>query len=176
MIPKSGKTTRRGWDKRRPSPIKVMKHHAMIHLNGGGIALCSLEDVPNLRGHCWRSNGNGYVTTRVWGGNRSKKYYMHRLILGLTRRQDEADHVNFIRWDNRRSNLRLSDHSKNNYRKMAGKSCGVSFSKNNKKWHAYIDCNGKRKNLGHHLTREAAVEARICAEKELFSEVKPRTE
>lgn len=45
---------------------------------------------------------------------------------------------------------------------------GTSFYKTYNKWVAYIQINGKRKNLGYFLTREEAIAARKAAEQKYY--------
>lgn len=64
-----------------------------------------------------------------------------------------VDHINHNGLDNRKANLRIATFSENrrNSRKAkdtSSKYKGVSWHKNNKKWHAGININGRRKHLG----------------------------
>jgi hypothetical protein len=90
-------------------------------------------------------------------------------------RGTQVDHINGDRSDNRWVNLRLATSSTNQMNAKrrsdnASGARGVSFCKITRKWYAYINVNGKRKDLGRHLSREDAAAARKAAEAEHFGE------
>ena len=98
--------------------------------------------------------GHG-VKNRVY-----KKIYMHRQILNANHEQ-LTDHRNRNGLDNRRSNLRLCNHIENAQNRCGDKNSiskykGVSFSKNAKKWEAYIDVHKRKKHLGLYNTETTA--------------------
>ena len=111
----------------------------------------------------------GYVGITIEG----KIYRAHRLawimMLGPLEDNQEIDHKNGIRNDNRLSNLRLSDrrdNSKNCAVRSDNKSGypGVSFQKSTQKWRARIVVDSKEKFLGSFDDKDDAIEARIEAE------------
>jgi hypothetical protein len=84
------------------------------------------------------------------GGLHSK--LLHRLIMDAGP-NDIIDHKNGNVLDNRKSNLRFATISENNQNRQLTKKNssgikGVSWHKQNKKWVAYINIDGKRINLG----------------------------
>lgn len=96
-----------------------------------------------------------------------KSYREHRLIwllmYGYMPEQD-IDHINGVRDDNRLANLRECSRSFNllNAVGRANNSTGhkgVSLQKNGK-YHAYINVNGKRNNIGYFDDLEVALLAR----------------
>jgi len=82
-----------------------MTEYKEIKLGGkkGGIAIVSVEDFDILSKYKWYLDKNGYVQGTVNG----KSMKMTHLIMNAARRQI-VDHINRIRTDNRRSNLRIS--------------------------------------------------------------------
>lgn len=67
-----------------------------------------------------------------------------------------VDHINGIKTDNRLENIRLVSHRENtssyyNKMKTTSKYTGVSWSKQNNKWHAQIRINGKQVHLGNFI-------------------------
>jgi hypothetical protein len=88
---------------------------------------------------------------------------MHRYILGVTDRNLYVDHINHDGLDNRRDNLRVCTLAENlrNQRAKAGRFKGVSFYSKRiaKPWAAFIQENGKRKNLGYFATEIEAAQA-----------------
>lgn len=88
-----------------------------LYTSKGVRILVSEEDYPLLSQWRWRLSDNGYVIRMIYvgGGRAGKKtrfIRMHHLILpkkeGL-----EVDHINGIRTDNRRENLRYCTKAQN---------------------------------------------------------------
>lgn len=84
-----------------------------IELRGGGKCLIDLEDLNKVSDavgdYYWYLNEHNYVL----GGNPSQR--MHRVIMD-TPKGMVVDHLNHVRWDNRKSNLRnctVSENAKN---------------------------------------------------------------
>lgn len=85
----------------------------------------------------------------------------------------EIDHINGIRHDNRISNLRLVDRGENlhNINKLredntSGKR-GISYKKECDSYHAYINKDGERINIGYFKTLDEAIDARRKKEIEM---------
>jgi len=79
-----------------------------------------------------------------------------------------VDHINRNRADNRWENLRECTNAENQYNASIKKIIpavvpGVCYNKADKKWHARINKDGKRKHLGFFDTIEEAAEARAKA-------------
>jgi hypothetical protein len=119
------------------------------------------EDQALVSQYTWYLTSHGYMATRAKQnspvGKPKQLIYMHRLIMGLP--EQEIDHINRDKLDNRRENLRLADRviqtnncniSKNNKSGING----VSFSKHRQKWIAY---RGNLRKAGF-PTKEAAEE------------------
>ena len=92
-------------------------------------------------------------------------------------RKVQVDHIHGrdSRNDNRKSNLRIVNMSKNGMNKKIQKNntsgvTGVSLNKNKTKWRARIKVNGKEKHLGEFVNFEDAVQERKNAEKKYFGE------
>lgn len=68
------------------------------------------DDYEKIISHCWSVGSDGYVRTTLKDSR--KKVLMHRFILDA-RESLEVDHVNRIRHDNRKSNLRIANRSQN---------------------------------------------------------------
>lgn len=95
-------------------------------------------------------------------GQKPTRTYMHRLILGLTDRKQESDHVDRNGLNNQRRNLRTATRSQNMKNRMAqrnktSKYLGVCWMQN--RWVAQIQSDNERpKQLGRFTTElEAAM-------------------
>lgn len=114
-------------------------------------------------------DGHGYLNIRVC----SRKYQAHRLawlyVYGEWP-EDQLDHINRNRSDNRIANLREVTNKQNhqNRSKPSNNTSGhpgVSWYKQNSKWVAHIMHNYKLIHLGYFTDVEEAVAARKAAEK-----------
>lgn len=122
----------------------------------------------------WKST-NGYIMCRVFG----VQYYTHRLIWKLTEGDEpvEIDHINGVRDDNRKINLRdvsRNSNAKNKQIPINNTSGvkGVSYHTRDDVWSAYITYNGSRISLGSFKSKDLAIEARSLKEVELYGEYK----
>ena len=97
----------------------------------------------------------GYLRFYFEGKKISNHRYIyeqyHNVKLKLN---EQIDHINMIKDDNRIDNLRIVNNSQNNQNKKKQKNCsskfkGVCFDKNVKKWKSQIKINGKVKHLGY---------------------------
>lgn len=117
-------------------------------------------------------NTKGYVQIMI----DQRNYLAHRLawlyMTGLWP-DDQVDHINHDKTDNRWSNLRPANDSQNQQNKpptrRSGSSglLGVTWSKAAGKWASQIKIEGRRIHLGLHETKEAAHQAYVNAKREL---------
>ena len=125
----------------------------------------------------WDVAGNidrqGYVQIKVGG----KVKMAHRLawLYVYGDLPEQIDHCNMNRADNRISNLREADNSRNSMNKRMQSNNttgfkGVTYHKGTKKFHAKIQANGLRKSLGYYETAEQAHHAYIIASGELHGQ------
>lgn len=118
--------------------------------------------------------GNGYAVIKIYG----KNYSAHRLAWLLTHGvwpENQIDHINGRRDDNRLCNLRLATWSENNRnakRRSDNTSGvkGVSFDKARDRWLARIKTDGYDRYLGRFDTPEEAHAAYCKAAAELHGE------
>jgi len=110
----------------------------------------------------------GYWVIKIKG----KRYKAHRLamaISGFEIDNNQVDHINGKRSDNRLCNLRLASHSKNQQNQAIPKNntsgvIGVYWAKNVQKWYSLIKLNGKTFNLGYYSDKNVAIEVRQFSE------------
>lgn len=81
-----------------------------------GKAIIDLDDVERCKRFKWGMYSNGYFYGNI---NKILRIRLHRFILGLDAwdKSNEVDHINRNRADNRKSNLRIVNHSENNKNK-----------------------------------------------------------
>jgi hypothetical protein len=119
---------------------------------------------------------SGYIVLTL----NSKQYKAHRVAWLYVHGEwpdDEIDHRNGDRSDNRISNLRLANSQENNQnrgfdRRNTTGYTGVFRSSDNKKFTSSISCENKRRHLGTFDTPEAAHEEYLRAKAE-FHEFQP---
>jgi hypothetical protein len=126
---------------------------------------CDVERVSGLR---WHLSGSGYAMRSAGGRAFRRGSYMHRVILGLDPDDPlECDHINGIKLDNRRANLRACTHAQNlqNVPGKRGKTSrfrGVHFDNGTGRWAARASIEGKTYYLGRHDTEDEAATAIIA--------------
>ncbi len=109
--------------------------------------------------------GKGYLGFRISlrPKERERNFRAHRVAFALmTGRwpQDQTDHKNRNKTDNRWDNLREANNSQNNVNRALQRNntsgfCGVDLVDNNR-WRARLKVDGKRYTLGQFATREEA--------------------
>ena len=120
-------------------------------------AIIDIEDISKVKNIKWRMNCNGYVIN-----NSNTSMFLHRRILNTDKM---VDHINGNRLDNRKSNLRICNHSQN---QMNANYKGVYDY--NERYIAKIKLNGKQKHIGVFDIYEEALYARWFAERIVFKE------
>lgn len=138
-------------------------------------------DLAELKWCAHRHHTRGFYAdreTRASGKRTTAK--LHRIILSriLNRAlssDEQCDHINLDKLDNRRGNLRLATRTQNKanspkYSNNKSGYKGVSWSNSNKKWHAQIRNNNKVINLGFFDDPKDAYEAYCKTAEQLFGE------
>lgn len=108
------------------------------------------SDFEWLSQYSWHFT-NGYATATVGKRPNRRTLYMHRLIMGEPEGMD-IDHINRVKLDNRRSNLRVCTRIENmnnqgvyqRYKTNKSGIAGVSFLARERKWRASFQYNGVR--------------------------------
>jgi hypothetical protein len=116
--------------------------------------------VSNVAGY---KTNHGYIVIMV----KQKEYRAHRLAyLYMTGKfpENDIDHINHIRDDNRWTNLRDATGSQNQANQAKRKNNtsgykGVSWNERDKRWRAQIKYMNKHIHIGHYTTAEEASEA-----------------
>lgn len=141
------------------------------------------EDYDLIKDYCWHKHQDGYLRTCYESytdenGKRHNKYIMMHQLLGKHYQignGNEVDHKNGKPFDNRKANLRESNHLLNMknvklFKNNKSGHKGVCYSKRERKWKAYIHCDKQKYHLGTFESFEDAVRVREEAEKKYFGE------
>jgi len=150
-----------------------------IELTNGMKVIVDDEDYNWLSEYSWRAQKCKTTYYAVFGkkeqGKKFKTVLMHRMILSVTERSIEVNHIDHDGLNNQTNNLRLSTHKQvtrtnREYRFKKSKYKGVSIEKRTQKYVARIYSNGKRINLGTFSSEIDAAKAYNLKAIELFGE------
>jgi hypothetical protein len=143
---------------RSPSAIQVDGDVERIPLcaRNGSIRAYAIIDATDAEwAGQWRWHlSNGYAVRCQWMGGKMREFRLHRELLALTHGDGtDGDHINRVRLDNRRQNLRPLPKGGNgqNQPSERGSSSqyrGVSWDKRLHKWKSYVRVEGKLLHLG----------------------------
>lgn len=115
-------------------------------------------DKELVLSHIWCIH-SGYATTNIKVNGKYRTFLLHRMLLSPTKEQ-QVDHKNGNRLDNRRKNIRLCsayENRKNKTKILATSGYkGVYKVDRKKPWCARISINGVTKHLGLFKTKKEA--------------------
>ena len=163
---KSGRTT----SCRRCNTYDLSGEYGICTMANDRKFFFDLEDYDLISQYCWADKGNGGYITGSAG--KYKKVYLHRLLMNPDKGY-VVDHINGLKYDNRKSNLRVCTQHQNNFNmplKCTNTSGCTGVGKMRNKWRARITVNKKEINLGYYDDFEDAVKARKAAEEKYFGE------
>jgi hypothetical protein len=138
---------------------------AYIELTKGKYAKIDISDVDIIKKYSWQYSSSGYA---VHKGETS--ILMHRYIIG-SKNEQEVDHINQDKLDNRRENLRICTHSENlsNRKKFNGSLTKYKgIYRRGDKFCAKIQKNNKVTHLGTFNTEEEAAKAYNIASESIY--------
>lgn len=140
----------------------------LITITKGNMVLVDDEDFEYLNHWKWQMHTGGYAYRTTGNTGNRRVIYMHREV-NKTPRGMITDHINGDKLDNRRSNLRTVNKSKNAINtglRSTNRSGhkGVSWSKLHNKWESYIWKNNKQIHLGIYDDITDAIKVRKKAE------------
>lgn len=144
----------------------------VIELDKGQAAIVDDEDFESLAQYRWFFSRKGYVTRRITKDGKRILLMMHRVIMGATHDQ-QVDHKNMNRLDNRRENLRFATRSQNGANSKARSSNRLGIKgvcARHGKFTAQINSMGKNTHLGTFDTAEEASAAYFSAAVKLHGE------
>lgn len=151
---------------------------AVIKLTKGLEAIVDEADYERINKYKWCASSDGYAKRNTYiplgnGKYKQKTVRMHSMIINVPKGM-EVDHINRIKTDYRKCNLRVVDRQQNCINKTNRKDSrsgykGVYFRSINK-WTSDISINGKRKYLGTFNNIIDAINAYNSKAKEYFGE------
>lgn len=123
-------------------------------IKNGKTFLIDIEDYEKVKDNNWHMDSAGYIVSTHGRG----RIFMHKFIIGCAIGM-KADHINGVRIDNRRSNLREATVQQNNFNRSKRQNCtskykGVKRVSNSKTWEAYITKSGVAYRIGSYKTEE----------------------
>jgi hypothetical protein len=126
------------------------------------VATVDADVVDELSQFRWALSKAGYAYRGIWRDGRGRILLLHRVLLGLDFGDSrQVDHINRDKLDNRRSNLRLSDCTRQQWNKGAGYGTslerGVHWQADKRRWRVEIWLYGRRHCLGRYGTEAEAV-------------------
>lgn len=137
-------------------------------------ALIDAADAEWAAQYPWHLTNKGYAGRCALIGGRVTTFRLHRELLGLTTAdQVDVDHINRVKLDCRRSNLRILPKGANaqntgGWRQASSSYRGVFFEKDSGKWAAKIHINGRLLNLGRFGSELEAAEVARAARARLM--------
>ncbi len=141
-----------------------------IPLTKGYLAIVDDDDFDFLNQWKWSATENGtktYACRHFVKNNKKSKLYMHRILCDAKL----VDHANGDSLDNRKSNLRPADKSKNGANTK--KWFGVFWNPKNRNWRSRISFKNKMVEVGSFHNRDEARRAYLKMKKYLFKEFAP---
>lgn len=123
------------------------------------VATVDDEDYERLNAFKWLLSPKGYIIRYEGPSDARIQYRMHNQVLGIASGSG-VDHIDGMKWNNMKYNLRVVSASTNCQNKQSGRNSsgykGVYFDKKRGKYKAAIGFNGRQITLGHFNTAEEA--------------------
>jgi hypothetical protein len=136
-----------------------------INLSENKKALIDDDDYDLISQFKWFSSKNRnvfYAEKTDFIGSKKIKTKMHRLILNITNKKNQIDHIDGNGLNNKKNNLRICSHS-TNLRNCKTPSTNTSGYKgvcwHNNRWEARMKVNGKIINFGNFNNKDKAIES-----------------
>lgn len=176
---KSERTKEFNKSKKKQNDYDLSGEFGIGYTSNGTKFYFDLEDYDKIKDYSWHTN-RGYIrTTKYYEDGSRITISMHNLLCPHND-NEEVDHLNRKKNDNRKSNLKPKTHLENMInvglkKNSTSKIIGVNWRSDNLTWRAFIRYNGKKYNLGCFVNKIDAIKARLAKEKELFGNNAPQS-
>ena len=132
------------------------------------VFLIDISDYEKVSKHTWHINDNGYFSTII----SNRKVYLHRFILDCFYNDGViVDHINGVRSDCRRVNLRKADRFINAWNAETNNKYGAkNIYKRGNKYDVRATYRGTTYHIGSFINLDKAIKARIDFENEHYPE------
>ena len=161
--------------RRKKNDYDLSKEYGIGYTSKGEEFYFDLEDYNLIKDYNWHIDAEGYVCTNIYRDNTKTHIKLHRLVMKCNDSKLDIDHINHIKYDNKKSNLRIVTRCQNNMNMSKRKDntsgvTGVVWYKTKNKWRAQIMVDKKNISLGYYKNFEDAVRVRKEAEEKYFGE------
>lgn len=133
----------------------------------GNMFLIDTEDLPLVTQFYWSKQTNDYIVRP------KDKKLLHRILTDCPKGK-VVDHINHLKYDNRKANLRVCSYTENQCNRLAKYNTKYGakgiFLDNRGKYRVTIILNRKTIHIGYFDTLEQAIEERRKAENEYYGE------
>ena len=160
--------------KRKYNTYKFNEDCVSVFDENGNEFYIDFDDLDKIKNRYWYKTNEGYIVSRI---NHTESFtILHRFLLEIEELTEfEVDHINHIKHDNRKENLRICTPSQNKMniglrRNNTSGVTGVGWQKNMCMWRSRIKKNKVEIALGFYENFDDAVQARKEAEKIYFGE------
>lgn len=152
--------------KKYSNEFSINGDQATMLVKDGSYVVCSVlldaADVEKVSQYPWTLRSNGYVGAQRYDD--TKMVYMHRFLCNPEDGQ-VVDHINRIRLDNRRANLRCVSQSVNGHNKESGNIRQLKHGNYN----VYFKIGGKQRSFGTFATMQEAIGRRETVKAQLVA-------
>jgi hypothetical protein len=136
------------------------------------VAVVDDEDYERINQHKWQLSPKGYVIRYIGDTWNRGQIRMHNEILELPPNSG-VDHINQMKWDNCKHNLRIVTHSVNQQNRIIGGKSSTGFkgvSRHRLKFRAQIQKDGRLESIGVFTSAQEAADAYDKRALELYGE------
>lgn len=132
------------------------------------------EELDKIKNYTWEISDSGYIYCRYTNNYKTNRIYLHKIIANTNQ---ECDHINRVKLDNRKCNLRTcnnKENSRNQSLKTSNKSGVIGVRSIRNKWESRIMVDGRVVYLGLYNNLIEAIIIRLQAEIKYFGEFAPQ--
>lgn len=144
-----------------------------IYVSQGRSFLIDTDQLEKVMQYSWHVTTKGYIRT---SSRKLKRIALHKFLM---KTDEQIDHINRDKTDNRLANLRVCTTRENNFNRRGWSKSktgfkGVTYDNRKKKYKARIGIDNKRIHIGYFDTAEEASRAYNEMAEKLYGEYAPR--